>query len=324
MRSPANVVVCLTNVSGKGWQLCILPQYGPVVPIEYTANNPHTNDLDGDGLPDFPMGEPEEEETPVEDIYDTEETEESEEQDMSEENSPAKPDADTIAALEKSLTATQPVEACERAMGLIRWLRNEGALNVRASGAIDPVVIASRYPHVHSLEELEYLLEVAEQMGIGKFVNEALTDFRLWQFIESAPVVLGRIRQPEPIVLFSNDDVESDECDEGDVIVSGELPTVDDIFSRDCRPEWMSDERLLYVRDLIMRDPDPRRYQKVRLLWEKSRFYKRSSSTGERELSKEQFLLILKMMAHPHVGLIEMDKGDDDTYRVLPSDEDLN
>ena len=238
---------------------------------------------------------------------------------MSIENSPANLSPEAIAALEKSLTARQPKAECDRAIALIQWLRNDGSVFVRASGDIDPAVIANRYPHVHSLEELEYLLEVAEQMGIGIFITEPLTDLKLWRFLESAPVPASRevFEGGVSAAVDYDDDVST-------TVELGELPTVDQIFAADSRPEWMTDERLMYVRDLIMRNPTPGQYQKVRLLWKSSRFYKPSASTGARELSKEQFLLIVKILAHPNVGVIEMEDGDDTVYRVLPSDEDLS
>lgn len=320
MGSAANVVVCVTNVGGKGWQLCILPQYEPVEAISYGAQNPHVNDIDGDGLPDVLTDSDElAESQPAE-------SEAQPESPAKEPDVPNHPDNESalnerdLLSLEASLIASQPAEQQVRAKALINWLRTEGAMSVRASGAVDPKVIVHRYSAVCSLEELEYLLEVAQEMGIGHFLSEPLTDIRLWQFVEGSPVdctMPKELKQPAPEKL-GRETSQSVDVAEPDAEIDDELPTVEQIFESNCRPSWMDDDDLNYIIDLIRRDLDVIRWRSVWSLWKSTKYYKRVLRKTVNNITKERFILILKVLSDERIGAIQMDSNNEQSYKLLP------
>lgn len=339
MGSPANVVVCVTNVGGKGWQLVVLPQYEPVEAIEFNAVNPHVDDIDGDGISDAleptePVIEP-----PIKPAVKKPAAKESTtahttpSEVMPEENIPENTpgiDRNAINALEASLKASQPEEQRQRAIALIQWLRYDlvGSSYVRASGAIDPYIIKNAYPHVKTLEELEYLLEIAEQMGIGFFRDEELTGIKLWQLVENSPTsTSGKRAGGISIPGIDSDGAEQvdeqagEQADEviavSPVVYSDEMTTADEIIDSGIRPGWMTDEVVDYVMEKISEDTDAIRWRSVSILWNATKFRKQSQRNDEDIITKEQFLLLLKTLAHKDISFIHFDKGNDQSFRYL-------
>lgn len=310
--SPANIVVCVTNVGGKDWRLVVLPQYEQVEPIDFNAVNPHVDDLDGDGKPDFEvLDEPVTENTaePVEELS----VEAMPEETVADKVLP-QIDQDMISSLEASLSAAQPEDQRQRAEALIQWLRYDetGVSYVRPNGAIDPYVIQNIYPHVSTVEQLEYLLEIAEQMGIGYFCNEELTGIKLWQFAEN--LFTSKERDRASAVIAPSKDRAPGASTAIDV---NALNTAEEIIERGVRPAWMTDEVIDYVMERISKDSDTVRWRSVRVLWKSTKYHKQNQRNSDTDVSKEQFLLILKTLSHREIGFIHFDSGNEDSFRYL-------